>query len=209
MLGRTLRNHYQIIKFLGQGAFGHTYLAKDLDLPGHPHCVVKHLQPKDPNPAILPIAKRLFDTQAQTLYKLSKLNDQIPSLFAHFEENGEFYFVQDFIEGHDFKKELIPGRKLAAFTLISTNTTLLFFPFPLSPLVTRFIFGIPGCTPDKETGFFTLSVEYSKGLSSKNRVSGHLCVSPVWENHCHCVNAFIQLYKIELMQRPYALTTVA
>jgi eukaryotic-like serine/threonine-protein kinase len=58
-----LRNRYQIIKDLGQGAFGDTYLAKDLDLPGHPQCVVKHLQPKDPNPAILP-AKRLLDSDS-------------------------------------------------------------------------------------------------------------------------------------------------
>ncbi len=113
MLGRTLRNRYQIIKDLGQGGFGDTYLAKDLDLPGHPHCVVKHLQPKDPNPAILPIAKRLFDTEAQILYKLGKLHDQIPTLSAHFEEKGEFYFVQDFIAGHDLTKELIPGKKLS------------------------------------------------------------------------------------------------
>ena len=113
MLGRTLRNRYQIIKFLGQGAFGHTYLAKDLDLPGHPHCVVKHLQPKDANPAVLPIAKRLFNTEAQTLYKLGRLHDQIPTLSAHFEEKGEFYLVQDFIEGHDLTKELISDQKLS------------------------------------------------------------------------------------------------
>jgi len=111
MLGCTLRNHYQIIKFLGQGAFGDTYLAKDLDLPGHPECVVKHLKPKGLKPADLPIAKRLFDTEAETLHKLGKLHDQIPSLFAHFEENGEFYLVQDFIEGHDLTKELILGQK--------------------------------------------------------------------------------------------------
>jgi len=106
-----LRNRYQIIKDLGQGGFGDTYLAKDLDLPGQPQCVVKHLKPKDPNPAILLIAKGLFDKEAQTLYKLGKLHDQIPSLSAHFEENGEFYLVQDFIEGHDLTKELILGKK--------------------------------------------------------------------------------------------------
>lgn len=111
MLGRTLRNHYQIIKDLGEGGFGDTYLAKDLDLPGHPHCVVKHLKPKDPNPAILLIAKGLFDKEAETLHKLGKLHDQIPSLSAHFEENGEFYLVQDFIAGHDLTKELILGQK--------------------------------------------------------------------------------------------------
>jgi formylglycine-generating enzyme required for sulfatase activity/tRNA A-37 threonylcarbamoyl transferase component Bud32 len=113
MLGRTLRNHYKIIKFLGQGAFGHTYLAKDLDLPGHPQCVVKHLKPKDPNPDHLLMAKGLFDKEAQTLYKLGKLHDQIPSLSAHFEEKGKFYLVQDFIDGHDLTKELILGKKLS------------------------------------------------------------------------------------------------
>ncbi|WP_293151101.1 MULTISPECIES: bifunctional serine/threonine-protein kinase/formylglycine-generating enzyme family protein [unclassified Microcoleus] len=113
MLGRTLRNHYQIIKFLGQGAFGDTYLAKDLDLPGHPQCVVKHFKPKDSNPDILPIAKRLFDSEAETLYKLGKLHDQIPRLWAHFEEHGEFYLVQDFIAGQDLTKELTPGKKFS------------------------------------------------------------------------------------------------
>ncbi len=113
MLGRTLRNRYQIIKDLGQGGFGDTYLAKDLDLPGQPHCVVKHLKPKGLKPADLPIAKRLFDKEAETLHKLGKLHDQIPSLFAHFEEKGKFYLVQDFIEGHDLTKELILGKKLS------------------------------------------------------------------------------------------------
>ncbi|OCR00111.1 protein kinase [Oscillatoriales cyanobacterium USR001] len=113
MIGRTLRKRYQIIKLLGSGGFGDTYLAKDLDLPGHPHCVVKHLKPKDPDPAVLPIAKRLFDTEAQTLYKLGRLHDQIPTLSAHFEENGEFYLVQDLILGHDLTKEIIAGKKLS------------------------------------------------------------------------------------------------
>ena len=113
MLGRTLRNRYYIIKLLGSGGFGDTYLAKDLDLPGHPHCVVKHLKPKDPNPAVLPIAKRLFDTEAQTLYKLGRLHDQIPTLSAHFEEHGEFYLVQDLIVGHDLTQEVIAGKKLS------------------------------------------------------------------------------------------------
>ncbi|XZN92986.1 MAG: protein kinase domain-containing protein [Microcoleus sp.] len=113
MPSSILRNRYQIIKDLGKGGFGDTYLAKDLESPRQLHCVVKHLKPKDPNPAILPIAKRLFDTEAQTLDKLGKLHDQIPTLFDHFEEKGEFYLVQDFIEGHDLTKELILGKKLS------------------------------------------------------------------------------------------------
>ncbi|MGL5058671.1 MAG: SUMF1/EgtB/PvdO family nonheme iron enzyme [Microcoleus sp.] len=117
MLGRTLRDRYQIVKLLGKGGFGYTYLATDVDLPGHPHCVVKHLKPNNIN--VLPIARRLFDTEAQTLYKLGKLHDRIPTLFAHFEENGEFYLVQDFIAGHDLTQEICSGKKLSEASTIT------------------------------------------------------------------------------------------
>ncbi len=82
MLGQTLRNRYHIIKSLVQGGFGATYLAKDLDLPGHPYCVVKQLKPEKPDPNLLLIARRLFNTEAEVLYKLGKLHDRIPNLSA-------------------------------------------------------------------------------------------------------------------------------
>ena len=44
--GKILRQRYKIIQSLGSGGFGDTYLAEDLDLPGKPKCVVKHLKPK-------------------------------------------------------------------------------------------------------------------------------------------------------------------
>jgi formylglycine-generating enzyme required for sulfatase activity/tRNA A-37 threonylcarbamoyl transferase component Bud32 len=119
MLGKKLRDRYHIIKLLGQGGFGVTYLAQDYDLPGNPYCVVKHLKPKTSDSFILDIARRLFNTEAKVLYELGKLHDCIPSLSAHFEENGEFYFVQDFINGHELSKELIPGKKLSEVYAIS------------------------------------------------------------------------------------------
>lgn len=111
--GTVLRNRYKIINILGSGGFGDTYLAEDLDLPHHPQCVVKHFQPKDLNPAVLPVAKRLFENEAEILYRLGNLHDQIPKLFAHFEERGEFYLVQEFINGHNLNAEIIPGRRFS------------------------------------------------------------------------------------------------
>jgi serine/threonine protein kinase len=110
--GTILRNRYQIIKHLGSGGFADTYLSEDRDLPGNPQCVVKNLKPTSPNPTVLPIARRLFETEAQVLYLLGQ-HEQIPKLFAHFEENGEFYLVQEFVDGYDLSTELTPGRKFS------------------------------------------------------------------------------------------------
>ena len=67
---QILRSRYQIIKSLGSGSFGNTYLAQDLDLPGNPKCVVKHLKPKTLDSTVLNIARKLFQREADTLYKL-------------------------------------------------------------------------------------------------------------------------------------------
>ncbi|WP_341733496.1 serine/threonine-protein kinase [Microcoleus sp. EPA2] len=123
--GTILRNHYQIIKFLAGGGFGDTYLAKDLDLPGTPHCVVKHLKPKDNRPVVLQLARKLFDTEAQVLYNLGNQCPQIPTLFAHIEENGEFYLVQEFIDGHNLSTEIVPGKKLSESYVITLLKNIL------------------------------------------------------------------------------------
>ncbi|HEY9852584.1 MAG TPA: tetratricopeptide repeat protein [Leptolyngbyaceae cyanobacterium] len=111
MLGQILRGRYQIIRLLGSGGFGDTYLAIDRDLPGSPQCVVKQLKSKNVQSSVWQTARRLFETEAQVLYRLGK-HDRIPQLLAHFEENQEFYLVQEFIEGEDLSQELIPGKQL-------------------------------------------------------------------------------------------------
>lgn len=70
-----------------------TYLASDLDIPTSPKpkCVVKHLRPQSSDPAVIQIAQKLFNREAEVLYRLSNLHSEIPKLHAHFEEKQEFY----------------------------------------------------------------------------------------------------------------------
>ncbi|PZO43483.1 MAG: serine/threonine protein kinase [Pseudanabaena frigida] len=119
-----LAGRYQIVKPLGGGGFGYTFLAKDLQLPNTPACVVKQLKPQFNNPQELAIAKRLFDSEAKTLHDLGS-HDQIPRLFAHFEQNGEFYLVQEFIEGHTLDREIGPGRKWSQSQVLSALRDIL------------------------------------------------------------------------------------
>jgi eukaryotic-like serine/threonine-protein kinase len=117
MIGQILGGRYQITAQLGQGGFGITYTAIDIGRPGNPQCIVKQFKPIYSNPYTLAIAKRLFDTEAEKLEKLGN-HDQIPRLLAFFEENQQFYIVQEYIvkeyiEGHDLAQELISGQKLS------------------------------------------------------------------------------------------------
>jgi serine/threonine protein kinase len=105
-VGTVLRNRYKITSFLGSGGFGETYLAEDLDLPGHPKCVVKQLKPQNSNSTLLQMARVLFDREAKVLYQLGNTDSQIPRLFAHAEQDGQFYLVQEFIDGHTLNEEL-------------------------------------------------------------------------------------------------------
>lgn len=104
MLGTKLRDRYYIFKELGVGGFGQTFLAKDYDFPGKPWCVVKQLKPQVNEPWMLQTARRLFDQEASVLARIGS-HPQIPQLMAHFEENNQFYLVQEFIDGNLLSKE--------------------------------------------------------------------------------------------------------
>ncbi|MBD2018254.1 serine/threonine protein kinase [Microcoleus sp. FACHB-53] len=111
MIGHTLGGRYQIVQSLGRGGFGETYLAEDTHLPDHPLTVLKKLKPQSTDPFSLQLARSLFDTEVKVLYKLGTHN-QIPQLFAHFEENQEFYLVQEYINGHDLSHAIQSGQRL-------------------------------------------------------------------------------------------------
>ncbi|MBC7882487.1 MAG: protein kinase [Anaerolineae bacterium] len=109
MIGRLLDGRYKILQVLGAGGFSETYLAQDTRRPGSPTCVVKLLKPNTNNPNSLQISRRLFQSEAETLERLGN-HSQIPRLLAYFEEDQEFYLVQEYIKGNLLSTEFTPEK---------------------------------------------------------------------------------------------------
>lgn len=98
-----VREHFRIIKPLGNGGYTRTFLAADEDLPSKPFCVIKQFFP--PESINAEQAKERFEREALQLDVLGK-NPQIPRLLAFFELEGRQYLVQEFIEGESLALEL-------------------------------------------------------------------------------------------------------
>ncbi|MDJ0554144.1 MAG: AAA-like domain-containing protein [Microcoleaceae cyanobacterium MO_207.B10] len=107
IINQILRQHYKVIKQLGcGGGFGETYIAEDIDIPDipeypKPQFVVKRLKPTIKHPQV----QRLFQQEGHILNRLGK-HEQIPTLYAYFEHNQEFYLVQELILGQDLSGEM-------------------------------------------------------------------------------------------------------
>ncbi len=112
---QTLRNRYKIIKKIGTGGFGETYLAEDLGIPVDlkPKCVVKRLKTKNLKNEELKWVKQAFRKEAATLYNLGNMHPQIPNLIEYFQERNQFYLVQEFIDGVDLTETIPLGEKIS------------------------------------------------------------------------------------------------
>ncbi|NJP08433.1 MAG: ABC transporter substrate-binding protein [Leptolyngbyaceae cyanobacterium RU_5_1] len=112
MIGELIGARYKVINVLGSGGFGRTYITEDTQRPGNPLCVLKHLTFSSTDPAVLQQVRRLFRAEAETLEQLGR-HDQIPRLLAYFEEDQQFYLVQEFVAGHPLSDELVKGFQMS------------------------------------------------------------------------------------------------
>ncbi len=100
----VLNKRYRVIKRLGKGGFGATFVGVDLTLADNPLCVVKQLRPAVDNPQAFKMALSLFKREAKTLGKID--HPQIPKLMNYFVHESQFYLIQELINGQNLQREV-------------------------------------------------------------------------------------------------------
>jgi len=103
-IGKILQQRYKIVQNLGSGLFGQNYLAEDLKTSLHTLYVIKCLKISS-ELNNLESTKQRFLTEIEKLRCLEKHNG-ISQIIAAFEEDGQFYLVQELIKGHTLTTEL-------------------------------------------------------------------------------------------------------
>lgn len=98
-----INQKYKIIRQIGQGGFGKTYLSENIIEPNSPRCVVKEFthQGKNNSEEVL----KLSLLESDRLKEVSE-HPKIPSFLDFFEHNGKFFLVQEYIEGQNLEEEL-------------------------------------------------------------------------------------------------------
>jgi len=106
MTDLILQNRYKVLRLIADGGFGETFLAEDSQMPSKRLCLIKQLKPINDNPQVHNLVKERFEREAAILEKLSENSPQIPKLYAYFEENNQFYLVEEFIEGETLSQRI-------------------------------------------------------------------------------------------------------
>jgi serine/threonine protein kinase len=126
--GSTLEKRYRIIRELGRGGFGRTYLAEDINRYGE-QCVLKEFSPVVQSPK----AAELFDREASMLYNLQ--HPQIPRfrelLRTDLGGNPSLFLVQDYIPGQTYEEILISRQQQGKNFTEAEVTQLLFQLLPV------------------------------------------------------------------------------
>jgi serine/threonine protein kinase, bacterial len=123
--GVILSDRYAIVRELGHGGFGRTYLAEDTNRFREP-CVLKEFAPQLQATEALQKAEELFEREAGVLYKLQ--HSQIPRFRELFrvtvQGKASLFLVQDYIEGQTYHA-LLEARRLQGYYFSEAEVTQL------------------------------------------------------------------------------------
>ena len=105
-LKQSVGGRYAITNYLGGKAGVETYLADNLRRQYQSPCLIKQIELSQSDVRDRMQLERRFTEELSVLERLG-YHDQIPQLWDHFEENDEFYLVQEYVEGKNLAQEIL------------------------------------------------------------------------------------------------------
>ncbi|ASC70987.1 Serine-threonine-protein kinase [Halomicronema hongdechloris C2206] len=103
---QPLGGRYRLVRELGRGGFGHTYLAEDSHRFNE-LCVLKEFAPQVSGESALEKARQLFEREAGVLYQLN--HPQIPRFRELLRTQNRLFLVQDYVDGPTYR-DLLAAR---------------------------------------------------------------------------------------------------
>jgi serine/threonine protein kinase len=107
IVGTILAERYSIQSLLGRGGFGITFLARNINLPGQPPCVIKQLALPSTDVNEIATLQQQFYLEAATLSRLGS-HAQIPTLLDYFHIDTDLYLVEEYIPGIVLSQSIDP-----------------------------------------------------------------------------------------------------
>ncbi len=105
--GALLRKRYKILCQIGQGGFGAVYKAEDSEL-GQRLVAVKEMSELGLSQREIEEGVEAFKREALMLAGL--MHEHLPRIYDHFEEDGRWYLVMDYIEGETLEEHFSRSR---------------------------------------------------------------------------------------------------
>lgn len=120
-----INGRYQILHPIQEGGFGHTFLAEDTQLPSRRRCVIKQLKPIHHNPEFYKLIQDRFQREAAIQETLGEVCQQIPSLYAYFSEQDNFYLVEEWVDGETLRQRVAATGRFSEAAVREILTQLL------------------------------------------------------------------------------------
>ena len=100
-----LYGQYSIQERIAEGGMGVAFLARDTK-KGNRLCLIKQFHLSQQNIKHRSKLLPYFKKEASTLKSLGSTVERIPKMYDYFEVDGEYYLVQEFIEGQTLQKRV-------------------------------------------------------------------------------------------------------